>query len=470
MPPAELAPTPPTACACPGPGDCPLRGRAVNAREYALCRGTVEAGCTDPNFCAEAAAARRRVRWWNERRVGLGLAPHLPPAGGPPLRHAPEHGPGTEQKQVIKELGFDEDCAACDSFARLMNLWGPAGCRRRRDEIVAHLREKAAARGWAGKARAFARATAGGVIRDFKLADPYGSLVDEAIRRAEERQPPPPPAPPPFAGRRHLLYHLLPVAGNGRWQWNVEFLLPRLPLFDGVRLVAVMTEAGIPYRHRPGGVVPDPHRVPLVLDPPGEVEAAFAGHRVEFVRVPNDPSLREVASFLPLFDRLAAAYTPGDAALWAHAKGTTRHAGHVAGRWAEVMAESLLDYWPAVERVLAAKPVAGTFLKYGPGWKPTDSRSDWHYSGSWFWFRCADLFGKEDWRRIDQFWSGIEPYPSQHYHHSEAGLLFHEGKVPALNLYSDRYWKVVVEPAWARWKAEHAADRSAVNAGATHAP
>jgi hypothetical protein len=158
-------------------------------------------------------------------------------------------------------------------------------------------------------------------------------------------------------------------------------------------------------------VTPDPHRVPLALDPPESVEAAFAGAAgVEFVRVPNDPNLREVASFLPLFEPLAAAYKPGDVALWAHAKGTTRHPGHVAGRWAEVMAESLLDYWPAVADVLAEKPLAGSFLKYGPGWRPTDSRSDWHYSGSWFWFRCADLFGKPDWRRIDQFWSGIEPF------------------------------------------------------------
>src|SRR5687768_6783961 len=125
---------------------------------------------------------------------------------------------------------------------------------------------------------------------------------------------------------RHLLYHLLPVRGNGRWQWNVGKFRAWLPLFDGRKIVAVMTEGKREYTAN--GPAPDGARVPLELDQPEEVEAAFEGYPgVEFVRIANDPNLREVVSHGPLFGRLADTFQPGDVALWAHAKGTTRHAG-----------------------------------------------------------------------------------------------------------------------------------------------
>jgi hypothetical protein len=253
--------------------------------------------------------------------------------------------------------------------------------------------------------------------------------------------------------RRHLLFHLLPVRGG--WRGHVTRLRPWLGLFDGLKVVAVITDG--PREYTGGSPPPDGARVPLDLDPPEEVEAAFAGTGVEYVRVPNDPNLREVASHAALFGRLAGAYGPGDVALWAHAKGATRHPDHPAARWTAVLYEAMFGHWAAVERVLRDRPLAGCFKKYGRCWRPEDTRSDWHYSGSWFWFRCADLFGR-DWRRIDPFWSGIEPYPSQHFRPDEAGVVFFEGRAPHMNLYSAWYWDRHVRPAWAAWRAARQAD------------
>jgi hypothetical protein len=145
---------------------------------------------------------------------------------------------------------------------------------------------------------------------------------------------------------------------------------------------------------------------------------------------------------------------PGHCALYAQAKGTTRRPGHIAHRWNEAQFVVYLDYWPLVAEQLAAFPVTGAFKKLGPGWSPSQSKSDWHYSGSWFWFRTADLFAR-DWRTADRFWSGVEPYPSQQFLAAEAGTLFHEARTPQMNLYRASYWQAVVDPALAQWRKEH---------------
>src|SRR5262249_34201749 len=66
--------------------------------------------------------------------------------------------------------------------------------------------------------------------------------------RPPARPSPAPPAPshpdsmnPGDGGPRHLCFHVSPV-DNGVWRECVAALLPSLPLFNGRRLVAIMTE------------------------------------------------------------------------------------------------------------------------------------------------------------------------------------------------------------------------------------
>ena len=244
----------------------------------------------------------------------------------------------------------------------------------------------------------------------------------------------------PFTGDpvRHLLYHVYPVKANGVWQRNVAQLLRRIRLFNGHRIVAIVTDGR--------------------TDPAQHVIDQFAGHVHEFITLRNEPKLREVQTFLPLFERLQTC-DPNAVALWAHAKGVTRPAGHPAHPWTETMHEVYLDYWPLVEQTLRQFPLAGAFKKHGQGWPANVTRSDWHYSGSWFWFRCKDVFGLPDWRRIDQMWTGIEPWPSQHFKPGDAACLFHEGQVPAVNLYSADYLKKRMLPDYETWKRAHQAER-----------
>jgi hypothetical protein len=244
---------------------------------------------------------------------------------------------------------------------------------------------------------------------------------------------------------RNLLAHVYPVAGNGVWQRNVRQLVRRIGLFNGRRVVAIMLDAAI--------------------DPPAKVRAEFAGcGDVEFIELRNDAQLREVASFLPLFESVEST-DPTQATLYIQAKGVTRPADHTSHLWTEILYETHLDYWGFVERLLRQFPIAGAFKKLGAGWSAEQTQSDWHYSGSWLWFRNDQLFSKPDWRTIDQFWSGIEPYPSLHFRPHEAGELFMSGTMPSMQLYPtgepNTGWNYItrtVMPALVRWRAEHQAD------------
>lgn len=91
-------------------------------------------------------------------------------------------GPGTELRKLLKDIGVKVNCHECRVWAMQMNRWGPDGCREHRAEIIARLKEAANESSWHTVFTA-----AGGLITKpwFSLRDPYGSIVDEAIRRAE---------------------------------------------------------------------------------------------------------------------------------------------------------------------------------------------------------------------------------------------------------------------------------------------
>lgn len=81
----------------------------------------------------------------------------------------------------------------CLGLAEQMNRLGPAGCRRERPRLVAAMRQNAQSYGWTTVATAAATAVGNAVtaVLDGRRPwlpdplDPYGSCLDEAVRRAE---------------------------------------------------------------------------------------------------------------------------------------------------------------------------------------------------------------------------------------------------------------------------------------------
>jgi len=245
------------------------------------------------------------------------------------------------------------------------------------------------------------------------------------------------PAPPPSV--RNLLYHVYPIRSS-IWQWNVGQLLRRINLFNGRRVVKIATD----------------HRTDSARD----VKDLFAGRVHEFVEVPNRPDESEMNGFEDFFARVETT-AAGHVTLYAHAKGVNRMGADHIRAWVEILYETYLDYWPLVEQRLQRYPVVGSLKRLGQpdGWP---QQSDWHYSGSWLWFRNRDLFARPNWREADRRRIGIELYPSQHFTRAEAGVLFHESPLSReslIGLYDPRYVTGTILPALEAWRAEHAAER-----------
>jgi len=192
--------------------------------------------------------------------------------------------------------------------------------------------------------------------------------------------------------RLNLIYHVAPfVASGGRqppvsiWRANLRQLARRWHIFNGRRVIAIATGDG--------------------LEPPEEVERelelriADCGSRMgsdtQFPRVPNDPALREAASFPQLLAAVAelpfAERKETEATFYAHAKGVAT-IGDAEGvmYWRNLMYHALLDDPERIKDALTRYAVVGTHRKTRAVVYPDGvTNSAWHFAGSFFWFRTA---------------------------------------------------------------------------------
>lgn len=95
-------------------------------------------------------------------------------------------GVGSQLWKLLEGLGIEhKPSCPCLEWAERMNLWGPVGCRLSRKEIIGHMKSSSKNYGWGDLTKAVVKAIATGLALRLSVTDPYGSLLDEAIRRAE---------------------------------------------------------------------------------------------------------------------------------------------------------------------------------------------------------------------------------------------------------------------------------------------
>ena len=377
-------PKPVPACQCDKAGFCPHLNRNMVGRLYQLCQTSEEYRC----------------KWFNQGNC-------LP---------AVSSGTGCCNKNKGRTKGIGERLV---TFASTMASWAASGFKFASEQEVSERREICQAcplnnNNWCnGCGCHLTEKTA------LKVSYcPVGKWFVERDRR-------------PVASPKNLMMHIMPIAGNGLWQWNVDQLLRRIDMFDGKRVVAVLTpKAGDKYP----------------LDTVDAVQAAFSGHRVdEWIVRQNVPRLREVVTWPSLLESLSN--EPG-VTFACHAKGVTHSFQGTTNRWTEAQWRTCLDDWPSVERALSQYSMAGSFKRYGQF--KTQGNNRWHYSGTFYWFRNDDVFrSRKDWKKIDQQFFGNESWPGRMFMPHETACLFMDDTPDP---YVEHSWQKRIQPEYDQWK------------------
>jgi len=211
--------------------------------------------------------------------------------------------------------------------------------------------------------------------------------------------------------RRNLLYHVYPVRGEA-WRWNVEQLLERIDLFNGRRIVAIVTDAA--------------------TEDAAAVKALFPAG-VEFVERKNKKRLGEAVTFPELLRRVMDD-DPDAITFYAHAKGVSRKPSEwpTIQRWADAMYAACLDDIAAVERELVAHGVAGGYRRL-----QKLGKARWYYSGTFYWFRHAHVAGR-NWEYVEKKYWGVESWPGTLFRREEAAVLAADD---VKSLYQPREWE-----------------------------
>ena len=196
----------------------------------------------------------------------------------------------------------------------------------------------------------------------------------------------------PAVDTRHLIYHVYAALKNDHWRDNVERLRDHLPLFNGRRIIAIASDD--------------------TTEPPELVERELPG--CEYLRLTNDPKLRETASLLPLLETVKDVE---GAVFYAHTKGnTTKDNPDGARYWRNTMYFQLLGQWEHCIELLQTYAAVGTTKlvwdnRKNPFHYPSGlSHGEWMFAGTFFWFRADVVFSKPSWSDIVLDRYGTESY------------------------------------------------------------
>lgn len=212
----------------------------------------------------------------------------------------------------------------------------------------------------------------------------------------------------PSVCKLNLLYHVCPLKSNDVWRANVKQLARRLRIFNGRKLVAVATDSKC-------------HGVDAVRQ-------ALGDPAIEYLELPNDPELREAATFLSLLEAVQST-DPDEASFYAHSKGnSTRDNALGAEMWRNAMYHHLLDNVNTCRDLLLTHPCVGTHKMQWPNdYEPYPTRlkhGNWMFAGCFFWFRHQDVFRHPRWRDVPRDRYGAEAWLSGLFDCEQAATIF----------------------------------------------
>jgi hypothetical protein len=237
--------------------------------------------------------------------------------------------------------------------------------------------------------------------------------------------------------KTNLLMHLLPVAANNNWKWNLKELKKRDHLFNSKKVLAI----AIDERSNVGG-----RNLKTVSADEVIAYSRCIGLEWDVVEAfPNDQHLREVATFEWLMSNVVS-IDPNEITFFCQGKAVTHSDDSITVKWGQVMYDSCLDDFSSVVKALETFSIAGSLRRFGEFTTPNNNR--WHYSGTFFWFRNDDVFKTQKWKTIDREFFGVESWPGLMFKPEESACLFGDN---VGSLYEPSAW-VQLEEKSRVWK------------------
>ena len=232
---------------------------------------------------------------------------------------------------------------------------------------------------------------------------------------------------------KHLFYQICPLDLSDQWRFNIECLLPFLSVFNGRILLTIKTGD--------------------LMAPVEEVQAYFKHlDRVEYLLMPNDAALGEAVSFMEGLSNFQSE-NPKEWTFYAHTKGVSPKylpEDFVSiNHWVRRLYQKNLMSMDVMDRYAERYSFFGSFKRYGMF---DNVPVNWHYSGSFYWFRHDVCFGALASIDCPDNYYLSEMLPGLVVPESEAYCFFDDGAQDVYR-YGEHDWSQLEYPsAWFLWK------------------
>jgi hypothetical protein len=165
----------------------------------------------------------------------------------------------------------------------------------------------------------------------------------------------------------------------------------------------------------------------------------------EIYFVKNNPVIRETAWFIEMLEKVES-LDEKEYTFYCHSKGTSNFGTNrekPSFIWAEKMYRDNLDNLDLVNQKFQEKYTScvGTLkipFNYGP------ITSEWHYSGTFFWFKNSKLFSLDYWKDINLSRYGTESYLGSKFKNRLAKSVYKELNKKNCDLYNLEHWKQIL--------------------------
>lgn len=202
--------------------------------------------------------------------------------------------------------------------------------------------------------------------------------------------------------KRNLIYYVCPFEDSElEWKLNIGMIAKYIHIFNNRKIITIAT----------GENMAHPSRVLEVMDNAG---LNVTDCDIEIQYRENNTRAGEVVPFMEMLYSIQS-NDPDEISFYAHAKGVKPIYSGSADVlenirvWRNAMYYFCLRDINEVETVMKTHTYAGALKRLG-GWNGID----WHYSGTFFWFRHDHMFNNAHWQCIRYDWGGVEAYPGYH--------------------------------------------------------